>query len=224
MNKWGVDLNYYSHIRTEITGMIKEPREKHLRVLEIGCGCGATLLKIKSMFPNAEVFGVELVKAVTDIVKDVISMECQNIEEQRLTYPLHSFDYIILGDVLEHLREPAETLCYLKNYLRESGYIVSSIPNVMNHTVILPLLQGRFEYKEAGILDKTHLRFFTLDSILDLFMGNGFNIVEIYAINNSVSEENKAFIKKIAAISDDIKEENFYAYQYLLRAGLKKDN
>lgn len=224
MNKWGVDLSYYSHIRTEIAAMIKEPREKELRILEIGCGCGATLLKIKSMYPNAEIFGVELVQTVTDLVKKVINIECQNIEEEKLTYPLHSFDYIILGDVLEHLREPAETLRYLKDYLKENGFVIASIPNVMNHTVILPLLQGHFDYQEAGILDKTHLRFFTLNSIISLFIGNGFDISEMCELNNSASEENKILINKIAAISDKIREKEFYVYQYLLRARLKKND
>ncbi len=220
IHKWGVDLNYYSHIRTEIVDIIQDSREKRLRILEIGCGCGATLLCIKSRFPNAEIYGVELEKAVTEIVEQVIPIECQNIEDQELSYPMHSFDYIILGDVLEHLHNPADILCYLKQFLSKNGCIIASIPNVMNHTVVLPLLKGKFEYREAGILDRTHLRFFTLDSILEMFLATGYSITKVCTLQNSISEESKDFIKKLVTLSDDIKEEGFYAYQYLIKADL----
>ena len=80
-----------------------------------------------------------------------------------------SLSYIILADVIEHLHNPEETLARLIPYLKKDGSFLCSIPNLMHMSVISPLLQGRFDYTEAGILDKTHLRFFTLDSIVKLF-------------------------------------------------------
>lgn len=218
IDKWGVDLNYYGNIRTEIVDLIQENRENNIKVLEIGCGCGSTLLKIKSEYPKAEVFGVELVEAAAQLIQHMIPIICQNIEDCKLQYPLHSFDYIILGDVLEHLHEPHKTLLYLKDFLAEGGYIIVSIPNIMNYTAIIPLLQGNFDYQDAGILDRTHLRFFTLNSIVKMFHENGFHILGISALNNSISEENKAFIQKMSSLSDSIHEEDFYAYQYLIKA------
>lgn len=86
-----------------------------------------------------------------------------------LPYDNGQFDYIILADVIEHLHDPEETLARLIPYLKKDGSFLCSIPNMMHISVISPLLQGRFDYTDAGICDKTHLRFFTLDSILKLF-------------------------------------------------------
>ncbi len=69
------------------------------------------------------------------------------------------FDYIILGDVLEHLIDPWKIVNELKQYLKKDGYLVSSIPNIMHVSVLRNLVLGNFTYEDSGILDKTHLRF-----------------------------------------------------------------
>ncbi len=90
-----------------------------------------------------------------------------------------SFDVIVFGDVLEHLKDPLHTLKRLKPFLSPEGYMVASIPNVAHGSVRLALLQGKFQYQSLGLLDDTHLRFFTRESVEQLFGEAGFFIGEL---------------------------------------------
>jgi 2-polyprenyl-3-methyl-5-hydroxy-6-metoxy-1,4-benzoquinol methylase len=99
------------------------------------------------------------------------------------------FDVILAGDFFEHLAHPLELLRELKRYLSEEGYVVASIPNIAHGSVRLSLLQGKFEYKDVGILDRTHLRFFTLESILHLFTDAGFAIVDVQRVRQDPFKE-----------------------------------
>jgi 2-polyprenyl-3-methyl-5-hydroxy-6-metoxy-1,4-benzoquinol methylase len=99
------------------------------------------------------------------------------------------FDVILAGDFLEHLAHPLELLQDLRRYLSEEGYVVASIPNIAHGSVRLSLLQGKFEYTDVGILDRTHLRFFTLESILRLFADAGFAIVDVQRVRQDPFKE-----------------------------------
>jgi 2-polyprenyl-3-methyl-5-hydroxy-6-metoxy-1,4-benzoquinol methylase len=117
------------------------------------------------------------------IVGDVERLSLEEVfGEQR-------FDVILAGDFLEHLAHPLKLLQDLKRYLSEDGYIVASIPNIAHGSVRLSLLNGKFEYKDIGILDRTHLRFFTLDSILRLFADAGFAVVDVQRVHQDAFKE-----------------------------------
>ena len=117
------------------------------------------------------------------IVGDVERLSLEEVfGEQR-------FDVILAGDFFEHLAHPLELLRELKRYLSEEGYVVASIPNIAHGSVRLSLLQGKFEYKDTGILDRTHLRFFTLESILHLFTDAGFAIVDVQRVRQDPFRE-----------------------------------
>lgn len=79
-----------------------------------------------------------------------------------------SFDYIIIADVLEHLKEHEKTLKSCRNLLKKNGKLILSIPNISHASIIGDLLNEKFEYRDSGLLDRTHLRFFTRESIKDL--------------------------------------------------------
>jgi 2-polyprenyl-3-methyl-5-hydroxy-6-metoxy-1,4-benzoquinol methylase len=101
----------------------------------------------------------------------------EKIEE--LKYPKEYFDVIVFADVLEHLRQPDKVLLNLRKYLRADGFMVASLPNIARIDIRLKLILGRFDYGDSGILDKTHLKFFTLSSAKKLFTENGFMIERI---------------------------------------------
>jgi SAM-dependent methyltransferase len=86
------------------------------------------------------------------------------------------FDAILFADVLEHLRNPAVLLRRVRPFVAEGGVVVASIPNVAHASVRLALLGGSFRYREQGLLDETHLRFFTREGVLDLFESSGYLI------------------------------------------------
>lgn len=91
------------------------------------------------------------------------------------------FDYILFADVLEHLREPAAVVKNSLASLKKSGQIILSVPNIANIVMRLSLLAGRFEYADRGIMDRTHLRFFTLSTLRRTVAGCGLDIVEMAA-------------------------------------------
>lgn len=110
IDKWGFDLNYYSNSRNDMLNFIEADRSENIKVLEVGCGCGATLSKIKYLWPNAEVAGIELLDNVARIGANNYDIIQGNIETMQLNYQKEYFDYVIFGDVIEHLFNPEETL------------------------------------------------------------------------------------------------------------------
>jgi len=99
-----------------------------------------------------------------------------DVERQSLPAHLTGFDVVICGDVLEHLREPRDLLLALKPLLKQDGRLVVSVPNVANWTVRLSLLGGRFTYADRGLLDRTHLRFYTQRTARQLLESAGFAV------------------------------------------------
>ena len=106
------------------------------------------------------------------------SFQIANVETFAFPY-CREFDYIVFADVLEHLRDPAAVLRRCLPALKESGKIIISVPNVANWIIRLSLLFGKFDYMNRGILDRTHLRFFTLRSLKELMGEVGCDIQEV---------------------------------------------
>jgi 2-polyprenyl-3-methyl-5-hydroxy-6-metoxy-1,4-benzoquinol methylase len=145
-------------------------------VLEVGCATGyMTEVLVKRR--GCRVVGIELdaeaaaaASAYCDrvIVGDIESLDLEEeLGEER-------FDAVLFADVLEHLRDPVDVLERVRQFVAEDGVVIASIPNVAHVSVRLALLGGEFRYREKGLLDDTHLRFFTRESIVDLFESSGF--------------------------------------------------
>ena len=143
----------------------------------------------------------------------------------QLPYERGSFDYVIFADVLEHLINPEAVLKKIRDYLKPSGYVLASIPNIMHYSVILELLKGNFTYQDSGILDKTHMRFFTLKEIEKMFNRCGYRIVSINASYNeeNLQEEDNKLLEKIIALPNVADQSNFHVYQYLIKAKVCKE-
>ena len=150
-------------------------------VLDVGCHTGilgAVLKKDKS----ATVIGIDVDAAALQIARSRISealllnVEEAGWEQVLITQGWKQFDVILFGDVLEHTRDPESILMAAKKLLKPGGRIVVSIPNVAHWRVRLGLLLGNFQYTESGILDKTHLRFFTSKTGRELLNRCGYTI------------------------------------------------
>ena len=220
--KWGFSSEYSSGIRFDLINNIEKDRNEEFNVLEVGCACGASLLEVKNRYPNAKLYGIEIDKFSASIAKKFADVRAEDIEKSALSYEENFFDYIILGDVLEHLIDPGKVLENLKKYLKEDGKIISSIPNIMHFTVVRSLMNGRWKYEDAGILDKTHLRFFTKAEIIDMFGKNGFNVVSMLANKLPERSEDIEFVDKLSALSDLHLRDEFLVYQYVTIASKKK--
>jgi 2-polyprenyl-3-methyl-5-hydroxy-6-metoxy-1,4-benzoquinol methylase len=169
-------IAYHHHERPEVVSVVAP---QGLRVLEVGCAAGAMgALMLRS--GAREVVGLEVHPGAAAEARTRLSAVCQTDLEtlEELPYPDGYFDCITYADVLEHLREPEAVLARLRRYLAADGSIVCSIPNVRHESVLMPLLlDGSFTYRDEGVLDRTHLLFFTAREILALVDGAGFGVV-----------------------------------------------
>ncbi|MBD5473707.1 MAG: methyltransferase domain-containing protein [Lachnospiraceae bacterium] len=216
--KWG--MNYFNGVPNEnLVKAIDRQKDEAFTVLEIGCDCGANLLHIKNLFPKAQLFGTEINSRAAIVASSFCEVITGNIEDCNLPYPEHIFDYILFGDVLEHLRDPEKVVAYCKRFLKQQGKIIACIPNLMHYTVLRDLINGNFTYQDTGLLDRTHIHFFTYNEIVRMFSRAGYQIdaSSYIELDSSMSEEDKQFVAQIKRIGTD--EEFFYrAFQYLVVA------
>jgi len=166
--------SYYKHERTDLLSLVPENSGK---ILDVGCGEGLLGKRIKDLYNNTHVTGIELNKtSCEEAEKNIDQIICGNIETLDLPFEKDHFDCIITGDVLEHLVDPWETLKRLGSHLKNNGVIISSIPNIRYYKALIRLFRGYWDYTDAGIFDKTHLRFFCLINIREMFENSGFEI------------------------------------------------
>lgn len=174
---------YFSNPRIDLINLI--PKNKDNKVLEIGAGACDTLVEIKNLNFAAEVVGVELMNLENSqqgnsLIDRLIIGNIENIE---LDLPENYFDVIICGDVLEHLVDPWATLNKLHKYLKPSGVIIISVPNIREYHILYKILVLRdFRYSSYGILDRTHLRFFCKKNIINLLDKSLYRIVSVTSI------------------------------------------
>lgn len=172
---------YHTQYRPEMMKYIPEGAKK---ILDVGCGEALFSYQLKQKL-NAEVWGIEIetdagAVAQTRIDKVLIGDLSGIIEDLPDSY----FDCIVFNDVLEHLVDPFNILLNIKKKLNSQGLIVSSIPNVRYFYNLRDLLiKKQWRYEDAGILDKTHLRFFTFRSIVEMYKSLGSDVILIEGIN-----------------------------------------
>ncbi len=224
-SKYGIDLQYYLHPRRELAAYIDREVEAPIKVLEFGCGTGATLAYIRSRFPYAEVHGVEIVSEMAKVATSVGDVICDNLETMEFPWEDGFFDYCIMGDVLEHLHEPAEVLRRLHRVINPDGKILVSMPNVKHWSVMLPLiLHDRFEYVDAGILDRTHLRMYTRTEIVKLIHDSGFDVRTVdYSSVESCPLEYQSIIDTLKQYDRADNPDAYEAYQYIVSATVRSE-
>jgi SAM-dependent methyltransferase len=166
--------DYYDQERPEVAALV--PAECQ-RLLEIGCGSGQLGRLLKSR--GHLVTGIELVADAADEARLWLDEVITADAETGLPFAPGSFDGVVCADVLEHLVDPWRVLREAAELLRPGGCVVASVPNVQNLDVLWRLARGRWDYRERGILDRGHLRFFTLASLRNLFHQAGLEVVHV---------------------------------------------
>lgn len=158
------------------------------RVLEPGCGAGALARAYRQRNPAAHYTGVEKAQAqarqatttCTNVVHgDIESAACwQALDRLRAE---EGWDLIVCGDVLEHLLDPLRALAELRLRSTLGGRCIACIPNIGHVSIVQQLLRAQWHYTDAGLLDRTHLRFFTQPTMIELFRQAGWNVRECTA-------------------------------------------
>ena len=203
--------DYFTNVRSDIFPLLDAPYE---RAIEIGCGMGSTLLHLKQSGMARWVGGVEPFADLGN-VKGLDCIWQAPVEQLLAQKELPEPDLLLCLDVLEHLIDPWSVLTQLVDMLPQGGTLILSVPNIRNYKVLLPLLlRGSFQYSEQGILDSTHLRFFTRDSALALVQQAGADLVCINGNARLKPWKNKWILNKISGnrLID------FFHVQYLIKA------
>lgn len=148
------------------------------RVLDVGCGTGVITDTIRRQ-KSASIIGIEpdaerVQRAIARGLDVHLGILSPDFIRQH-----GPFDYIVFADVLEHLPNPAEIVAMARGGLKPGGSVVASIPNVAHWFVRIDLLRGRFDYQDCGIMDATHLRWFTRRTVREFFERLGFQITAL---------------------------------------------
>lgn len=199
---------YFSFLREEIRPLL--PPVRGARVLEIGCGTGETSAWLKAMGVAGFVLGMEIEPAVAAEARrrldEVVvgNAETADFGERR-------FDLVLCLDVLEHMVDPWAFLERVQKHLEPGGTVIASIPNLRNYRVLKSLvLKGRFDYQDAGILDRTHLRFFTRVSACRLMETGG---LQLQAVVGKMMKKKK--YRRIDRLTFGLLHD-FFVYQFLI--------
>ena len=171
----------YTGLRDDILRLIPGKARK---ILDVGCSIGGLGEQIKQKIRSeVEVVGIDLDEQMAKVAKEKLDQVIiGDVEKINLADHLapNYFDCIIFADILEHLENPWDVLKNAISFLNNEGIIIASIPNVRHYTTIINLvIKGYWPYRERGIHDKNHLRFFALKNIREMFQNAGFKIVRI---------------------------------------------
>lgn len=198
-------------------------------VLEFGCANGR-LTKHLAENKRCNVSIVEIdqeagLEASKYAVKSLIGMESGDIEKYIWTEALESkFDYIIFADILEHLYHPEMALERCRDFLKPGGSIIVSLPNIAHNSIIIELINNRFNYQEIGLLDDTHIRFFTNDSFKKMLDRINLKVIKEFATYSKVG--NNEIVNNYDEVDDCVAEKlrkrpfaNVHQYIYEIRNG-----
>jgi len=222
-------LHYPEYVNAGLLGLVDGvPR----RILDLGCSTGSFGAALKEKFPGAYVAGIEAGRAAADQAeKRLDRVICARVEAVDFDAAdlAGQFDAVIAADILEHLVNPWQALLRLRGALAPNAQILASVPNARNLLLLADLVaNGRWAYLERGILDVTHLRFFTLSSLRQMFEETGYRceanaasltpaLVSLYERN---SERTKIAVKFGKMHLEDLTKPELYelcAEQFLLR-------
>jgi 2-polyprenyl-3-methyl-5-hydroxy-6-metoxy-1,4-benzoquinol methylase len=203
---------YFTGTRNDVLQFLKKG---DLKVLEIGCGSGATLSMLKSLGYATLVHGVELVDDIANLSdKSIDRMYVGDISNDMSFLTNDFYDVILCLDVLEHLSDPNQVVLDLSQKLKSDGSFIVSVPNIRNIKILFNLIfLGRFRYEKYGLMDKTHLKWFTRSSAIELLKNDYLQFIKCKITNMTLLS--KSGILNLITLGLF---KNFLATQYLVVA------
>jgi 2-polyprenyl-3-methyl-5-hydroxy-6-metoxy-1,4-benzoquinol methylase len=196
--------------------------DKH--VLEIGCAAGSQTRHLKQN--GCSVTGIEVnpeaAARARAFCERLIVGDIESLDLAEALGPA-AFDVVILSDVLEHLRDPVQALIKVKPLVAEGGCVIASIPNVTHASVVFELMHGRFEYRNTGLLDRTHVRFFGKLGVMRLFEDAGYVVDHVERVTRDpattefstkpVSQDQRRALDYVLSVNPEA-----LTYQFVLSA------
>ncbi len=196
------------------------------KILDVGCACGDFGNAVKEKDDSAQVWGMEYdsksieVAKKTGVYKNIYQVDLNDFNDRDFKKFTHFFDYVIFSDVLEHLLQPQEVLDAFKIFLKKDGHFLLSIPNIAHASIKSNLLLNNFDYTPYGLLDQTHVKFFTHKTISHFLAELGLEIVENrFTYQDKIGSQNTDPYQEIPiSIQDFIfKDLHSYVCQYVMK-------
>lgn len=168
------DSHYYVRLKAWMLPLIQDGPNS---IMDMGCASGRMGEKLLDVGKAKEVFGVEIFESAAEEASRIYQkVFVGDIEAMDLDFK-EAFDYVICGDILEHLKDPYQVVRRIYRWLKPGGCLLVCVPNVRSHRVVRDLVfKGKWEYVDAGIMDKTHMRFFTRSSCRAMIAEAGFKV------------------------------------------------
>lgn len=166
--------------RGPIWHVIREIKGQDLRILDLGCGAGASGEELQKR--GHAVYGLDISEAaIVEAKPRLTRAEVIDLDKaEELPFAKGYFDCIILADILEHLRDPLKLLQLTRSYLKDDGYLIISAPNIANYQARWSLLWGRFDASCGPVLeDENHIRFFTLQTLKNILKASGYQVTKL---------------------------------------------
>lgn len=219
--KWGFTSRENMDIHKEISELINIGNNEKFKLLDVGCGCGANLLYLKNKFSEAEFYGIDINNEALKLAKKQFQCICGDIETIMLPFEKKYFDYILLGDIIQQFKEPEKVLKKIKSYIKSSGKLLISSPNIMNYYVIYNLIKGNSLYNNDRIeyfINNRNIKSFNFLDIYNLIDGCGFSNISGTKVLSEVEDGDNNFIDGLCNVVAVQDKEQFIIKKYVLSA------
>jgi len=220
-------LSYFTNVNPDLLERIPLTARA---ILEIGCGGGQLGAAYKMRNPHVFYCGVEINStfgsAACNLIDQVVIGDIEQPESLAELDQIRGsilFDALILGDVIEHLRDPWKVLAVLRGRIQPGGAVVMCVSNVAYWSIITQLLKGRWDYTDAGLLDRTHLRFFTLETAGELLRRSGWQVLDARPRHFQPELTKSALetllpVTRSLGVTDESAQRNLSTFQWVIRA------
>jgi 2-polyprenyl-3-methyl-5-hydroxy-6-metoxy-1,4-benzoquinol methylase len=223
-------MGYYDNVNEDLLRSIPPDATK---VCEVGCGTGEMAHLYKQINPDGRYYGIELdfnsyreASERRHVFADIVNSDCEKIWGYHYGMLAPDLDVLIYGDTLEHLKDPWSHLTHaVTEWVKPGGQVIACVPNSQNFGFIEALMAGEFHYQDDGLLDRTHLRFFTRKTLIEMFEQAGLSVVSVEPRNwsSDFNGPHSGFMKRtedfVEAFGLDAKEfrGDTRAFQWLIK-------
>lgn len=199
------------------------------RLIEVGCSAGALAREFKKIHPNCHYLGIDIDATYVDLAKrycdECLTLDIEAVEDD-FYQKFKDVDCWIFGDTLEHLKDPWCVLSKIRQVIPAHGCVVVCIPNAQHWSMMARLSVGDFRYQDSGLMDRRHIRWFTRQTMIELFEQNGFRIEagQPRIFNEPHRELFLPLIAQLASLAGGnakLATQDALALQYVLRAVVK---
>lgn len=212
---------YHENINKAVFDLIPKSA---LKIVDVGCMNGILAREFKKISPNSNWIGIEINSEYAERARHHMdTVIVGNIENEDFEFldEIKDADCFVFADVLEHLYNPWGVIKKIRNMMKETAVVVACVPNAQNYSVIGRLLSGEFFYEDIGLMDRTHIRWFTRRTFFDLFEQHGYSINEGLFVTDSLPDQTFLGCLKTSAeiySKKQVHDVDFTATQFAVRA------